>query len=496
MSESIKKIVIVGGGTAGWMTAAALSKVFATLDITLVESDQIGTIGVGEATIPTILFFNNMLGIDEHEFLKQTQGTYKLGINFENWHENGKEYFHAFGSTGTNFWAAGFHNFWRKGQDKNFSAAFEQYNFEAQAAKAGRFNKAKQNGLNYAFHFDAGLYAKFLRNFSEARSVKRVEGKVTQIKLNADSGYIETIEVDNDLRISGDLFIDCSGFKGILIEDALQTGFVDWSDSLLCNRAVAVQTENIAPPLPYTRSIAHHAGWRWQIPLQHRTGNGLVFCNQYMSEDEATGLLLSSIDSPAINEPRVIHFKTGRRKKQWNKNCIAVGLAGGFIEPLESTAIHLIQQNILKIIKLFPSDAINQLDVDEYNQHAEFDYEQIRDFIVLHYHVTKRDDSPFWRHCKNMEVPQSLADRLHLFSETGRFFLRMNELFVDSWFQVMIGQGLIPKRYHRVADEMSDTELQHLLTNLKENIQGRVAALPSHQNYLDQYCKAQMPTFR
>jgi tryptophan halogenase len=486
MSENIKKVVIVGGGTAGWMAAAALSKVFDTIDITLIESDQIGTIGVGEATIPTMLFFNRIVGIDENEFLKQSQGTYKLGINFENWHENGKEYFHAFGSTGTNFWAAGFHNFWRRGLNENISAEFGHYNFETQAAKAGRFAKTPQDGLNYAFHLDASLYAKMLRDISENRGVKRIEGKITHVNLNSETGHIDSVQVDGATSISGELFLDCSGFKALLIEEALHTGFDDWSHWLPCNRAIAVQTENTEPPVPYTRAIAHTAGWRWQIPLQHRVGNGVVFSSEYMSEDEATGLLLRSVDGKTLTDPRTITFKTGRRKKQWNKNCIAIGLAGGFIEPLESTAIHLIQQNILKLIKLFPSNEINLLNVDEYNKDSEFDYDQIKDFIVLHYHLTKREDSPFWRHCKTMEIPESLKQRLHLFEETGNLFLRMNELFVDSWLQVMIGQGLIPKKYHRVVDEMSSIELKNFLDHIQGNIQGKLASLPSHDNYLKQ----------
>jgi len=492
MSNNLKKVVIVGGGTAGWMAAAALSKVFNTLDITLVESDQIGTIGVGEATIPTMLFFNKVVGIDENEFLKQTQGTYKLGINFENWLDDGKEYFHAFGSTGTNFWAAGFHHFWRRGLDENLSNDFGHYNFETQAAKAHRFAKTPQDGLNYAFHLDAGLYAKMLRKISESRGVKRIEGKITQVNLHPDSGYIDSITVDETTTIAGELFLDCSGFKALLIEEALHTGFEDWSHWLPCNRAIAVQTENTEPPVPYTRAIAHTAGWRWRIPLQHRTGNGVVYSSEYMSDDEATGILLNGVDGKLLTEPRPITFKTGRRKKQWNKNCVAIGLAGGFIEPLESTAIHLIQQNILKLIKLFPSNEINAMDVNEYNKDSEFDYDQIKDFIVLHYHLTNREDSAFWRHCKTMEIPASLKQRLDLFHETGNFFLRMNELFVDSWFQVMIGQGLIPKKYHRAADEMSKAELMNFLDHIKGNIQGKLAQLPSHDEYLKRYCRASL----
>lgn len=488
-NSHINKVVIVGGGTAGWMTAAALSRTLKKINITLIESESIGTIGVGEATIPTLAFFNGLLGISPDKFVQSTQGTFKLGINFENWKQTGHEYFHGFGTTGRSLWAAGFHDFWRRGLDTGDANNFSVYNQEAVAAKAGKF-VASKDGLNHAYHLDAGLYAKVLRELAESLGVQRLEGKVTNVTTNEKSGFIESVTTDNHGIIEGDLFIDCSGFRGLLINETLETRFIDWSHYLPCDRAIAVQTESVGEPIPYTRSIAHHAGWQWRIPLQHRTGNGIVYASDYMSDDEAQALLLSTIDGAPLTEPRPITFKTGYREQLWNKNCVAIGLAGGFIEPLESTAIHLIQQGIIRLIKLFPTDGICQLDIDEYNLSGKTDYEQIKDFIVLHYHVTERDDSPFWQYCRTMAIPESLQQRLTLFKQTGRFIQRGEELFVDSWLQVMIGQGLLPDKYHRIVDEMSQQELAHFLNNTQQAIKSKVNQMPSHKAFIDQFCSA------
>jgi tryptophan halogenase len=484
---NVNKVVIVGGGTAGWMAAAAISKVLSHLAVELVESDEIGTVGVGEATIPTLLFFNKLLGINERDLIRETQATFKLGINFENWQALDKSYFHGFGSTGKDFWAAGFHNFWRRGLDLGVSESFSDYCLEAKAALAGRFaqpQKGAKGGLNYAYHMDATRYGQFLRKLAEQQGVKRIEGKVEQVTQHPDSGDITAVTLADGQCVAGDLFIDCSGFRGLLIEQTLKTGYDDWSHWLPCDRAVAVQSSSVTAAAPYTRAIAHDAGWRWAIPLQHRMGNGLVYSAKHLSDDEAVARLLDQIEGDAVSEPRFIRFTTGKRKQQWHKNCVAIGLSAGFIEPLESTSIHLIQQNILKLIKLFPSDEISPLDVAEFNRHADFDYEQIRDFIVLHYHLTERDDSAFWRHCQAMDVPDSLSERLELFAQTGRFFVRNNELFVDSWFQVMIGQGLVPKKYHRVVDEMPERELNGLLQSIAQGLEKQVQAMPTHERYL------------
>jgi len=489
MSDKINKVVILGGGTAGWMTAAALARMLPSLNITLIESEQIGTIGVGEATIPTIQFFNGILGLDPNEFIKRTNGTYKLGINFENWTQNNHEYFHAFGSTGQSLWAAGFHDFWTKGKKLGIAKDLSAYNFEATAAKLGKFDKTS-NGLNYAYHLDAGLYAKMLREIAQESGVKRIEGKVTDVQQNPLNSYVTSLNINDGQAIHCELFIDCSGFAGILIDKTLKTPFVDWMDLLPCDRAIAVLTESVNEPSPYTRSIAHHAGWQWRIPLQHRVGNGIVYCSQFMSDEEAKQLLFSTIEGNPLTEPRVIQFKTGYREKLWNKNVVAVGLAGGFIEPLESTAIHIIQQGIQRLIKLFPSQGIDESDIAEYNRSGKTDYEQIKDFIVLHYKQTFRDDSPFWRHCRNMEIPDSLAKRIEMFKTTGRFVQRQQELFVDSWLQVMIGQGIIPDKYSRLADKMDDYQLQQFLTRIERETQRRAESLPTHNEYIHKHCKS------
>ncbi len=489
--SKINNVVILGGGTAGWMTAAALSKSLSHLNITLVESDRIGTIGVGEATIPTMQFFNNLLGIPQHEFLKQTQGSYKLGIQFENWRKLNHDYFHAFGSTGKGLWAAGFHDFWRKGVNSNACRDYSKYNIEAVAAKAGKFGRL-QTPLNHAYHLDAGLYAKMLRSHSEKQGVKRIEGDVEHVCQDSENGYITGLTLKDGSKLDGDLFVDCSGFKGMLINETMKVPFNDWPHWLPNDRAIAVQTRSDKPPAPYTRSIAHHAGWQWRIPLQHRMGNGIVYASEYMSDDEAEALLLSSVEGEVLTTPRPIKFKTGYRQELWHKNCVAIGLSGGFIEPLESTAIHLIQQGILRLIKLFPEHGIDALEVAEYNLSATLDYEQIKDFIVLHYKVTERDDSPYWRFCRGMDIPESLEKRLNLFKKTGRFIQRQEELFVDSWLQVMIGQGLVPERYHRIVDEMTDQQLEQFLDKIASGLEQQVATLPSHAEYLKRYCSASL----
>lgn len=485
----IKKIVIAGGGTAGWMAAAALVKLLGkTLSVTLIESDEIGTVGVGEATIPSLVFFHQLLGINEQTFMSATQGTFKLGIQFENWRKLNHRYIHAFGVTGKDCWAAGFQHFWLKGLEKGFSADFGDYCLERRAAEAHRFAHLPKNGLNYAFHMDATQYAQFLKQLSLPLGVERIEGKIQRVNTDNESGFIRSLSLNDDRTIEGDFFIDCTGFRGLLIEQALHTGYEDWSHWLPCDSAVAVQTESVAPPLPFTRSIAHDAGWQWRIPLQHRVGNGLVFCSKYLGDEQAKALLARNIEGKVLTEPRVIKFKTGRRLKQWNKNCVALGLASGFLEPLESTSIHLIQQGIVRLLRMFPHHGVRQVDIDEYNKQTDFDVEHIRDFIILHYHATERDDSPFWNYCRQMKVPDSLAHRIQLFKETGRVFRDGNELFDDSWQQVMIGQGVMPEQYHPIVNTMPDGELKAFLEHIRSSIDKTVERLPSHQEYLNQYC--------
>ena len=490
--SSIKHVVIAGGGTAGWMTAAAFSKLLGNnINIILIESDDIATVGVGEATIPPIKNFHKLLGINEQEIMKATHATFKLGISFENWGQNNDEYIHSFGVTGKECWAGEFHHFWLHGQSKGHTDKFGDYCFELQAAKQNKFSLHQNKPINYAYHLDASLYAKFLRNFSENLGTKRIEGKITQVDKCPATGNISSIKLTSGQTIEADLFIDCTGFKGLLIEEALHTGYDDWSHWLPCDSAVAVQTKSVKKPIPYTRSIAHKAGWQWKIPLQHRVGNGLVFCSKYLTDDEAKNVLLENIEGEKITEPRVIKFKTGRRRKGWNKNCVAIGLSSGFIEPLESTSIHLIMTAIVRLLRLFPYNGITPSAINEYNSKLDSEINAVRDFIILHYKVNQRQDSSFWQHCQNMDIPESLAHKIQLFKETGRVFLDDGDIFrVDSWTQVMLGQGLMPNQYHRIANIMSDDELTNFLKSLKQSIDNEVANLPSHDDFIQQYCKS------
>ncbi|WP_323815137.1 tryptophan halogenase family protein [Cellvibrio sp. NN19] len=487
--KKIEKIIIAGGGTAGWMTAAALGKLLGkAIDITLIESDEIGTVGVGEATIPTMAFFHKLLEINEREFMRETNATFKLGIQFENWRQQNHRYLHAFGVTGKDCWAAGFQHFWMRGRELGIADEFGHYCLERRAAEENLFSHLPNNGLNYAFHLDATAYAKYLRKFSESFGVKRMEGKIEKAVVRESDGFIESIRLESGACLTADFFIDCTGFRALLIEKALKTGYEDWSHWLPCDSAIAVQTESTGAPVPYTRSIAHGAGWQWRIPLRHRVGNGLVYCSKYLDDEAAMKLLLDNIETHPLSQPRVIKFCPGRRLQQWNKNCLAIGLSGGFLEPLESTSIHLIQQNIIRFLRMFPAGGVVQSDIDEFNQQAEFDINHIRDFIILHYHVTERDDTDFWNYCRTMPVPESLGHRIQLFKDTGRVFRNGNELFDDSWQQVMIGQGLMPEHHHPLVDTMSKVEVQMFLQQISKNIEFTLATLSGHQEYLEHYC--------
>jgi tryptophan halogenase len=492
--ENVKvhKVVVAGGGTAGWMAAASLAKLLGkTLDVTLIESDDIPTVGVGEATIPTLLSLHELLGITEKEFVAKVNGTFKLGISFENWRNVDEDYIHSFGFTGKDCWAAGFQHFWLKGMKMGIVKDFGDYCGELVAAKENKFAITNKHGLNYAYHLDAGLYAKFLREIAEKFGAKRVEGKIVKASQNNETGYIEKLLLESGKEIEGDLFIDCSGFRGLLIEQALHTGYDDWTHWLPCDSAIAVQTESVGDPIPYTRSIARDAGWQWRIPLQNRVGNGHVFCSQYMSDDEGKKVLLSNVEGKPINDPRVIKFKTGTRRRHWNKNCVAMGLSSGFIEPLESTSIHFIQRSITRLMQMFPYDGIRQPDVDEFNAQMEAELEHTRDFIVLHYHVTNRRDTPFWRHVSSMDIPDSLKHRIELFKQTGRVFKVPTELFGEnSWTQVMLGQGLMPEQYHPIVNMMSDEELTSFLDTIDQSVVNLVKQLPKHLDFINHYCRS------
>ncbi len=488
------KLVIAGGGTAGWMAAAAFSIKFGELlDITLIESDDIGTVGVGEATIPPIRVFHKLLGIDEQEFMRATSATFKIGIAFENWGQQGDRYIHSFGKTGKETWLGDFHHFWLRSRELGMDFEFADFCLEVQAALANKFFTGPNAELNYAYHLDATRYAKFLRGIYEKKGGKRVEGKIIEVKQHPDSGFIMSVALASGATVDGDFFIDCSGFRGLLIEQTLHTGYEDWTHWLPCDSALAVQTESVGPAVPYTRSVAHHAGWRWQIPLQHRVGNGSVYCSRFMSDDEARTKLLQDVDGKAVTEPRPIKFRAGRRNKSWNKNCVALGLASGFIEPLESTSIHLFIMAITRLMRLFPFGGIEPALVNEYNRDTLAEIEPIRDFVILHYKATERDDSPFWRYCKDMEVPASLAHRIELFKKTGHAYQSPGELFrIDSWTQVMFGQRLIPEQYHHIAHLMTENELRQFLIKIKMAIVTNVEKLPAHEDFIQRYCKTVM----
>jgi len=490
MSNKKNRVVIAGGGTAGWLAAAALSQQLGELfEITLVESSEIGTVGVGEATIPPMKTFHRLLRIDEQEFMKATHATFKLGIMFENWKDGSDEYFHSFGTTGRETIITEFIHFWLRGRELGIAAEFGDYCLEYKAAMESRFSTQGETRINHAFHLDAGIYAGFLRSLAEKKGVVRIEGNIGEVLQEQETGFITALKLDSGEEVQGDLFIDCTGFRGLLIEQTLHTGYEDWSHWLPCDRAVAVQTESVVPPVPYTRAIAHDAGWRWKIPLQHRVGNGTVFCSRYISEDEATSRLLNEVEGNTITEPKVIQFRTGKRRKNWNKNCIALGLASGFLEPLESTSIHLIMTSLTRILQLFPLGDIPGSVIDEYNSQAASEIEKIRDFIILHYKLTQREDSPFWRYCKNMDVPEELAHRIKLFRETGKSYQTDNELFrLDSWTQVMLGQGLYPERYHPIVNSMSTAELSQFLNRLEKKVSVEVSGYPLHNDFLQNYC--------
>lgn len=488
----VRRVVIAGGGTAGWMAAACISKTLGKrLDIKLVESDEIGTVGVGEATIPSLIHFHNLLEINEQEFMAATQATFKLGISFENWRNVKEDYIHSFGLTGTDHWTAGFQHFWHKGRERKLAGDYGEYCLELRAAQQNRFAHLPRNGLNYAYHLDASAYARFLRKFSERFGVQRIEGKIVDVSTSALTGNIRSITLDSGEDIEGDLFIDCTGFRALLIGQAMKVGYEDWSHWLFNDSAAAVQTASVGDAVPYTRSIAHPFGWQWRIPLQHRVGNGIVFSSRYVEQEQAIQALLGNVEGETLMKPRVIRFQPGQRREVWKGNCLAVGLSSGFLEPIESTSIHLIQRSVIRLMQMFPTNGISQADVDEYNQQAWTDIEQIRDFIILHYKVNNRIDAPYWVDARNMEIPASLRHRIDLFRETGRVFRISNELFAEnSWVQVMLGQGITPLQHHQTADLMGDEELSSFLGSIKASVEKTVSQLPSHQQYVERYCAA------
>jgi tryptophan halogenase len=499
---SLRKIVIVGGGTAGWMTAATLAHTLKGRfgEIQLVESAEIGTVGVGEATIPPIQFFNSMLGINERDFVRATQATFKLGIEFKDWTRLGHTYFHPFGPHGRDIDAVSFHNYWLKLRALGEGGLIDDYSMSTVAARLGRYLRPSRDQkpeipiLAYAFHFDAALYAQFLRRYAEQRGVRRVEGRIVDVVLRGEDGFIEALELDGGRRVEGDFFIDCSGFRSLLIGQALGVGYQDWSRWLPCDRAVAVPCESAAEITPYTRSTAREAGWQWRIPLQHRTGNGYVYCSSFLSDQAAADTLMANLDGAPRAEPRLLKFTTGHRDRLWEKNCVAIGLAGGFLEPLESTSIHMVQMALFRLLALMPTDEFDPATVDEFNRLSIQEYEHIRDFLVLHYNAVARDDTPFWDYCRTMEIPDALRHKIELFRSRARIARYDGQLFSEpSWVAVFMGQGVHPRNYDPMVDVLDLDDIRTRLKRMREIVQEAAEAMPPHKAFIERNCKAEPP---
>jgi tryptophan halogenase len=495
--EPARRIVIVGGGTAGWMAAAAFARFLETgWEIHLVESDAIGTVGVGEATIPQIRLFNAALGLDEDEFLKATQGSIKLGIEFVDWWRKGHRYMHGFGAVGRDLGLVPFHQYWRRGRALGVAGPLADYCPNVVAAWADRFQRdsgppsVTRQPMPHAFHFDAGLYAAHLRRYAEARGVVRHEGRIAEVAQD-QAGDIAHVALEDGRTVAGDLFLDCSGFRGLLIGETLGVGYEAWTRWLPCDRALAVPCAGVRPITPYTRSTARPWGWQWRIPLQHRTGNGVVYSSAHVGDEEAAATLLAGLDGEALAEPRPLRFTTGRRREFWRGNCVALGLASGFMEPLESTSIHLVQSAIERVLAFLPAGRPDPRMVAEYNRQAGFEMERIRDFIILHYKASERDDSAFWRDCAGMEVPDGLAARIELFRESGRVFREGTELFAEAgWVQVLLGQGVEPEGWHPLAELLSEGELGGFLELQARLCRERAAGMMPHDAFLAGACAA------
>lgn len=497
--QPLRRILIAGGGSSGWMTAALFARLFQGLyDVVLVESAEIGTIGVGEATIPAIKKYNELLGLDENEFITRTQGTFKLGIQFNGWLNGQDSYIHGFGVIGQDWEWLRMHHYWLRAHELGRAGDFADYSINTAAALKNKFLRSQPNmadsplaHIAHAFQFDAALFAKFLSGYAQDRGVRRREGKIVDVTLRPDDGFIQSVTMADGEVIEADLFIDCSGFRGLFINQALGVEFEDWSHWLPCNRAIAVPCERSEDFTPYTRSTAHGAGWQWRIPLQHRTGNGHVFSTRYMDDAEAEKILLANIDGKPLADPFKVDFKAGKRRQLWHKNCVAVGLAGGFLEPLESTSLHLVQSGIIRLVRLLPDGGFNPANVAEFNRQSDFEYERIRDFIILHYKATTRADTPFWDYCRTMELPETLQRKIDLWMANGRIFREDEELFSEeSWIQVFLGQGMIPRGYDPLVQIKSDVQIAQFLGNIQSVIGKCVDVMPSHADYVAKTCPA------
>ena len=495
--KRIRRIVIVGGGTAGWMAAASLAHHFANtgMSITVVESTAIGTVGVGEATIPAIRDYLRGLGIDEFELMRATQATVKLGIEFEDWSHIGKSFFHPFGLFGAPARDVAFHQYWLKVAQSGHRCKFAEYSLAAVLAKQNRFTRPHPNPesllsvFDWALHFDASLFAKYLRTYALKLGVMHLDRKLMHVNLRSGDGFIDSLLLEDGQRLAGDLFIDCTGFRGLLIEGALQSGYDDWTPWLPCDRALAVPCESVSPLTPYTRATALEAGWKWRIPLQHRMGNGYVFCSQFSTEEAARERLLGALEGAVLAEPKALRFTAGARKKIWNKNCIALGLASGFLEPLESTSISLIETGIEKLRRLFPDKDFNPMLEREFNRTSHLELERIRDFLIVHYRFSRREDSEFWRYCRALPLPDALSHKIELFKTRG-FIVRYEwETFLDpSWLAMYTGFGVLPDVYDPAADHFDTHELRRILDGMRQSIARAASAAPTHEEFIARHC--------
>lgn len=498
--KNIRSIVILGGGSAGWMTAAALSSLLTpqNVTITLIESEQIGTVGVGEATIPDIINFNRLLGIPEDEFMKATNATFKLGIEFKNWGRLGDSYFHPFGTHGADMQGLDFHQFWHYLHQAGQSHKYYDYSLCALAARQNKFalpapdprNVLSQ--LRYAYHFDATLYARLLRKYAEDRGVDRVEGRVNQVNLNAENGHIDSLDLETGQSVSGELFFDCTGFSGFLIGNELDSDYEDWTHWLPCNSAQAVACDHDGPLKPYTVATAKSAGWQWRIPTQKRTGNGHIYSDAFISDADARTSLLEDLDGKAHGDPKQLRFTTGCRSEFWKKNCISIGLSAGFLEPLESTSLYLIQMGISRFISLYPDNRFSSVVRQEYNRQMRQLFDQVRDFIILHYCATEREDTPFWAYCKNMSLPDSLSQKIALFNEAGRVFRYEDELFAkNSWTAVFFGQNVFPNSVDPIVSDLAISDVDRSLTSMRRAMDTAVSSMPTHAQFIEKYCRSE-----
>jgi tryptophan 7-halogenase len=492
-------IVILGGGTAGWMAAAGLTSLVSpsACRIQLIESDEIGTVGVGEATLPHIKNFNDTIGVDEAEIMRATGATFKLGIEFVDWGAKGERYFHPFGPHGQDYRGVQFHQFYLREAKRRPLPDIREWSMSGAAAELGRFGRPAPDSpmplpqLGYAFHFDAGLYGQFLRRHSERKGVQRIEGKIVEVALDGATGHVRSVKLAEGQTVDGELFIDCSGFRALLMEEKLGTGYEDWSHWLPCDRAAAVQSALAGPPEPFTRSTARAAGWQWRIPLQHRMGNGLVYSSAHVSREDAEGLLLTNLETEPVAQPRHLSFTAGRRRLAWNANVVSLGLSSGFVEPLESTSIHLVQSGIAKLLALFPDRRFNPVERDEYNRQMQEVFEDVRDFVILHYKATRRDDSEFWNYCRTMDVPDSLATKLDLWRAKGRVFRQGRELFATaSWVAVLLGQGIVPEEQEPAANAMDSAFISNAMDQMRLSYRRTAEQMPSHADFIARNCAA------